>query len=143
MGLLSGLGFGVADLCLGMMSTGEATGGLLIAGTVAAAIALLCLLARSGDPGTAADASASRLALPRPVRAGVLLAVGAGLLDAIGHMGYVHAATRGSMGVAAALVGLFPAVSVLLAVLILRERVRGGQCAGLATAGVGVIAVSV
>ena len=58
----------------------------------------------SGRPATPAVPPACRIGLTTRRRA----AGDAGLLDALGHVGYVHAATRGSMGVAAALVAIFP-----------------------------------
>ena len=73
---------------------------------------------------------------------GLLLAGTAGVLDMLGQIGYVVAATQGSMGVAAALVGLFPGVSVLLAVVILREWIESTQFFGLAVGATGVFLVS-
>ena len=61
-----------------------------------------------------------------------MLAATAGVFDAMGQMSYVHAATRGSMAVAASLVALFPAVVVVLAVVVLREQVVLRQYLGLA-----------
>jgi drug/metabolite transporter (DMT)-like permease len=71
------------------------------------------------------------------------LAAIAGLLDALGHAGYVHAATRGSMGIAAALVATFPAVTVLLAAIFLRERVTRLQLVGFGFGAGGIIFISV
>jgi drug/metabolite transporter (DMT)-like permease len=75
--------------------------------------------------------------------ASVALSVTAGLLDTLGHLGYVHAATRGSMGVAAALVAIFPGVTVLLAAIVLREAITRTQMAGFALGASGIIFISV
>ena len=66
----------------------------------------------------------------------------AGLLDMLGHVGYVHAATRGSMGVAAALVAIFPGVTVLLAALVLQERITRSQLFGFGLGTGGIIFIS-
>ena len=72
----------------------------------------------------------------------VALSVSAGLLDTLGHVGYVHAATRGSMGVAAALVAIFPAVTVLLAAVMLRERITRAQMVGFGLGASGIIFIA-
>ena len=72
----------------------------------------------------------------------VALSVGAGLLDTLGHVGYVHAATRGSMGVAAALVAIFPAVTVLLAAILLRERITRAQMVGFGLGAGGIVFIA-
>jgi drug/metabolite transporter (DMT)-like permease len=75
--------------------------------------------------------------------ASIVLASAAGLLDALGHAGYAHAATRGSMGVAAALVAIFPAVTILLAATVLRERITLGQFVGFGFGAGGILLISV
>jgi len=69
----------------------------------------------------------------------VVLAAMAGALDTLGHIGYVHAATHGSMGVAAALVAVFPGIAVLLAALVFRERVTHAQLVGFARGIAGIL----
>jgi drug/metabolite transporter (DMT)-like permease len=154
-GITSGIGFGAADLCLGVMPPESATAALVATRCIAAAIALVIavLLAtrlspRPVGPGLPAvnsgSGSASQaVAMPLLATSGLLvsiaLAAAAGLLDVLGHFGYVYAATRGSMGVAAALVAIFPAVTVLLAVILLRERITGGQLAGFACGASGIM----
>lgn len=156
-GIVSGMGYGVADLCLGMMPVESSTGALLVARAVAAFLAaslVLVLASRLAAAPAVVRVEDSRLApAAAPGGAGwtlaafvapgvvgsVVLATAAGMFDMVGHMGYVHAATRGSMGVAAALVALFPAVTVALAVLILKERVSHVQLLGFAIAIGGVV----
>lgn len=160
-GFLSGMGYGTADLCLGMMAPEDGAATLLVARAVAASIAVALLLrafALAGGFGPAtASATAGAAAVKRrppvalawlkPPRLMIMLpaaalAVVAGILDAIGHMSYVHVATQGSMAVASALVALFPAVVVVLAVVILRERILGLQYLGLAASVGGVAMLS-
>jgi drug/metabolite transporter (DMT)-like permease len=154
-GVTSGIGFGVADVCLGMMPPESATAALVTTRCVAAAIAVVMavLLATRLSPKPAGSelpvvspgfAPASQ-AVPMPLLASsglllsIVLAAAAGLLDVLGHFGYVYAATRGSMGVAAALVAIFPGVTVLLAVILLRERITAVQLVGFACGASGIM----
>lgn len=160
-GVTSGIAFGAADLCLGTIPPQLATDALLATRCVAAAVALALALifagrlslrpAASGLPAftsgvlSAPDTAipATPMTAPSSASSGLVMSVGlavaAGLLDTLGHYGYVHAATRGSMGVAAALVAIFPGVTVLLAAILLRERITRGQIVGLACGASGIM----
>jgi drug/metabolite transporter (DMT)-like permease len=160
-GIVSGIGYGVADLCLGLVPPDVSTGSLMVTRSVAATVAaglLICYvlhrrLARASSGNGVAQASAegrsASLALsgtsplqPSMLHLGLLLAIVAGAFDTLGHAGYVTSAAQGSMGVAASLVALFPAVSVVLAVVFLKERVSSNQLAGFAASIVGVMLVT-
>ena len=69
-------------------------------------------------------------------------AVGAGALDAAANVSYVLATRAGLFGPAVVLTSLYPAVTVLLARLALRERMRRTQQAGLLLAAVGVVLIA-
>jgi drug/metabolite transporter (DMT)-like permease len=158
-GITGGIGFGVSDLCLGSMSPEMAAGALFVTRGVAAAIALavaltvsLRLLANSAAPAPVQQdgpQDGGPIAWPRSIVASpglatsIALAMTAGLLDTLGHVGYLHAATRGSMAVASALVAVFPGVTVLLAAILLRERITRGQLCGLAFGAGGIVLISV
>jgi drug/metabolite transporter (DMT)-like permease len=69
-------------------------------------------------------------------------AVGAGALDAAANVSYVLATRAGLFGPVVVLTSLYPAVTVLLARLALRERMRRTQQAGLLLAAVGIALIA-
>jgi len=70
-------------------------------------------------------------------------ALGAGVLDACANVCYVLATRAGLFGLAIVLTSLYPGVTVLLARVVLGERTRWAQRAGLALAAAGVVLVTV
>ena len=72
-----------------------------------------------------------------------LTALGAGVLDAGANVCYVLATRAGLFGLAIVLTSLYPGVTVLLARLVLGERTRWAQRAGLALAAAGVVLVTI
>lgn len=81
------------------------------------------------------------LALPRG--GDLLRLAGAAQLDCIATALYAAAITRGALSVVAVVGSLYPVATVLLARVILRERLRRVQAAGVVLAFVGVALVSV
>jgi drug/metabolite transporter (DMT)-like permease len=90
----------------------------------------------------AAAAVLRRGLLPRG--AGWLLptAAGAGVIDVIANVCYVAATRTGMFGLAVVLASLYPGVTVLLARMVLGERLRWVQRAGLGLAGIGILLVA-
>ncbi len=72
-----------------------------------------------------------------------LAAAGSGAIDAIANICYVAAARAGMLGLAVVLTSLYPGVTVLLARLVLGERLRPVQQAGLGLAALGIVLVAV
>lgn len=154
LGLVSGLGYGMADCCLGLMTPATAEGGLVIARSAGTALAVSVLfggwcanvaarasLAYAQDLMRASHDNALlhvvQPSLPEgprwlatPLR-GQLLCCAAGICDCLGQLGFVLAATQGQISVAASLIALYPAITVVLGVWLLRESVRPTQVAGL------------
>jgi drug/metabolite transporter (DMT)-like permease len=66
----------------------------------------------------------------------------AGLLGGVATWAFLVATHHGLLSVAAVLTSLYPAFTVLLAALVLREHVHRVQAAGLALGGVAVVLVA-
>src|SRR6185437_5796787 len=73
---------------------------------------------------------------------GLAAAIGSGVLDASANLCYVLATRAGLLGIAAVLTSLYPGITVLLARIVLRERMQAVQRLGLLLAGVGVVLVT-
>jgi drug/metabolite transporter (DMT)-like permease len=134
-----GLGYGsVSGLAFGMffvLLRNAGTAGVLwpvcaarVAGTVVILGAAVWLGTRPPGPG------AGRWVLPA--------AVGAGVLDASANVCYLLAARAGLFGVAVVIISLYPGITVLLARVLLGERMRAVQRIGLVLAATGVALVT-
>jgi len=64
------------------------------------------------------------------------------VLDASANLCYVLATRAGLFGIAAVLTSLYPGITVLLARVVLGERMQTVQRAGLVLAAIGVILVT-
>jgi len=73
----------------------------------------------------------------------LLAATASGIIDAVANVCYVLATRAGMFGMAVVLTSLYPGITVLLARLVLGERMRPAQRVGLALAAVGVVLVTV
>jgi drug/metabolite transporter (DMT)-like permease len=128
MGAAAGLGFG-AQLILFKMASG---GGVLWAMTTsraAAVAALLVFLAAMPPKG--------------PWRGFWLTGIAAATLDTLGTLLYMRTALLGRLDVAAVICSLYPAGTILLAALVLREWPTKRQMAGMALALGAVVLLSV
>jgi drug/metabolite transporter (DMT)-like permease len=128
MGAAAGLGFG-AQLILFKMASG---GGILWAMTTsraAAVAALLVVLAAMPPKG--------------PWRGFWLTGIAAATLDTLGTLLYMRTALLGRLDVAAVICSLYPAGTILLAALVLREWPTKRQMAGMALALGAVVLLSV
>jgi len=72
----------------------------------------------------------------------LLTAAGAGMIDVIANICYVAATRTGMFGLAVVLASLYPGVTVLLARVVLGERLRWVQRAGLGLAAIGILLVA-
>jgi drug/metabolite transporter (DMT)-like permease len=129
--ILAGLGFGSYFVLAGYGSEGDVAWTLLLSRVAAfPVIALIALVALR------------RAAAVRP-GAGAALALGAiGLLDLGANAAYNHASTIGDLSSVAVASSLYPVVTVMLAALLLGERVQGIQRAGVVVALAGVVMIA-
>lgn len=127
-GLASGGGFGVFFICLGR--TGDDAG---LWPLVAARVSSVALLGVVG-------LCAGRALIPRRVAAGVVVVVG--VLDMTANVCYLLATRRGLLSIVALLASLYPAATVVMARLVLGERLSRIQAAGLAGAGAAVALIA-
>jgi drug/metabolite transporter (DMT)-like permease len=72
----------------------------------------------------------------------LLAAAGAGVIDVVANVCYVAATRTGAFGLAVVLASLYPGFTVLLARVVLGERLRWVQRAGLALAAIGILLVA-
>jgi drug/metabolite transporter (DMT)-like permease len=88
-------------------------------------------------------AALRRSPLPRGVSGRLLLAAaGAGAIDVVATISYVAATRTGLFGLAVVLASLYPGITVLLARVMLGERLRWTQRTGLGLAAIGIILVA-
>jgi drug/metabolite transporter (DMT)-like permease len=125
---LGGIGFGVVFICLAR--TGSNVGLWPLVGTRAASVGVLA---------TGALVTRRPLRPPRPVMPTV---VAAGALDMSANVLYVLAAKQGLLSLVAVLSSLYPASTVVLARVVLKERIGRLQLGGLALAGAGVVLIA-
>ena len=128
-GILAGLAFGLLFTCLGQVPDGAGFWPLVLNQVVG----LLVVAVAAGLLGATW--------VPRQTVAwgGAL----AGALGGIATTAYLLATHHGLLSVSAVITSLYPAFTVLLAALVLRERVHGIQAWGLALCGVAVVLVAV
>ena len=127
-GLWSGLGFGIYFLGSGQIDTEHALTPLALIQAVAF-IPIMLLAALRREP-----------LLPRSRSAWAVLWIGP--LVAAANTAFLWAANLGQLAVTSVLASLYPAVTVALAAVVLRERIRGWQAVGLGLAAFAVILIS-
>jgi drug/metabolite transporter (DMT)-like permease len=115
--MLAGFGFGCFFILISRVSPNTTFGSLAVARLASVVVLLALLLVRR-----------QRIAFPLNLTPLLVLA---GILDAAGNTFFVLAAHTGRLDVAAVLASLYPASTVLLAALLLRERVQRLQAVGI------------
>ncbi|MDQ3722105.1 MAG: DMT family transporter [Actinomycetota bacterium] len=128
--ILAGLGFGSYFVLAEIGSEGDVAWTLLLSRVAGfPIIALVALLAL-------------RRGATRPGVRGVAALAGIGLLDLGANALYNQASTIGELSSVAVASSLYPVVTVMLAALLLGERVQGVQRAGVAVALAGVVMIA-
>lgn len=117
-GVAAGIGFGLLFAALGQVPRAAGYWPLVANQSLSVLVVLACCLAMGGNPWPR----------QRLEYAGVV----SGLLAALAVWCFLLATQRGLLAVSSVLVSLYPAATVVLAVLLLHERVHRPQVAGLA-----------
>lgn len=125
MAVVAGVGFGSYFICLARSDTDSGMWPVVLSRAVSSGLVVPLALSRGEF----------RL-LPRPVAA---LAGWAGALDATANIGFLLASRHGLLSLSGVITSLYPAGTVLLAGIVLKERTSGVQRAGLALAAVAVV----
>jgi len=117
--VFAGLGFGAFLVCIHLAGSESLYWAMAVALATSLVLSLIILIAQGGS-------------LPR---FGALpIAATAGLLDTCGNVSFVLASRYGRLDVAAILSSLYPGVTVLLAWLLLKERITPLQSVGMTAA---------
>ncbi len=128
LGTLAGIGFGCQLVLLKLASSGGVLWSLTwtrIAGVGALLVALSILRTKA------------------PMKAFLAIGIVAGILDTLGNLFYILAAQAGRLDIAAMVSSLYPAGTILLAAILLRERPSRRQMAGIGLALAAVVMLSV
>lgn len=123
-GLAAGLGIGLFNVTVTRVDPTLVFGPLVVVRLTAAVVTILVLVVRRDRPG-----------IPRNALWGV---AAVGLLDLAGNAGFLFAESTGSLAVAAVLSSLYPVGTILLAALILNERITRDHAVGIALAVVAI-----
>jgi len=126
--LASGMAIGAFFVCLARAGSASGLWPLLIA-RVASTVALT----------GAARLAKVPLSIPRAV---LPVVVSCGALDMLANALYLIAVRQGPLGLVATLASLYPASTVLLARVVLSERLQRVQSLGLACAGVAIVLIT-
>jgi drug/metabolite transporter (DMT)-like permease len=127
-GLLAGLGFGLFNVCASRFSVGIVFGPLVLVRAVEAILV-----------GAIVLSAGQRWRVPPGVWP---LAIAVGLGDMAGNAFFVLAAQAGRLDVAAVLSSLYPITTIVLATILLHERVTRSHAAGIAAAAAAIVLVS-
>ena len=131
----SGLGFGALFVLLGETSSDAGLWPLLVARPVAVVVTAAAALALALRAGRSARAII-------PARVAWPVVAGAGVLDITANAIYLAATNAGLLSIVAVLSSLYPAATVVLARIVLGERLHRVQVVGLGLAAGGIAAMA-
>jgi drug/metabolite transporter (DMT)-like permease len=123
-GVLAGLGFGLLFVAMGQVP--EEAGFAPLA--VAQAVGIVCVAATASVLG-------ARWVPHHPSQA---WGVAAGLLSTVAVVAFLLATQAGLLTIASVVTSLYPAITIALAAVLLRERIHAAQAVGLVLCGVAV-----
>ncbi|PJJ65527.1 EamA family transporter [Compostimonas suwonensis] len=112
----------------------RAVNGVIMFGTVAVLALVARLRARARVLASPGEADAAPAAASGGWRPGLLLAICCGLVDALANVVFLIALRSGDLSVVSVLTALYPAGTIILAGIVLKERVAPVQWVGLVLA---------
>jgi len=127
--VVAGLAIGGFNVCIGQLSGTTALAPLVVLRLVQAVI-LVTLILVTRQPWR----------MPRDVPPKL---VGIGLLDMGGNAAFILATQAGALAIAAVLSSLYPVVTVLLAIVFLREHVTRSHAVGIALTAVAIALIAI
>jgi drug/metabolite transporter (DMT)-like permease len=133
MAVVSGSAFAVSIVALSLVSKGAGLAPLLMQRSLGIAVMTPVALVLLFGPWARAER--------RPSRSTVGIALAAGIVDATATMSLLAAIRSGPLAVAAVIGGLYPVSTILLAYLVLHERLHGKERIGVALALAAVVLV--
>jgi drug/metabolite transporter (DMT)-like permease len=127
--VIAGIGFGLFGACIGQLSDGHVFGPLtIVRATEAVMLVGVIVVTRSGW---------------RPPRDLVLAICAVGVLDMAGNGAYILSAQAGSLAIASVLSSMYPVTTVILATIVLRERITRTHALGIALAATAVAMIAI
>lgn len=127
-GVLGGVGIGLFNVVVGAFPEDRIAWPLVII-RGAAFVGTLLIVVAARRPWR----------VPRPVLPAL---VATGFLDLLGNGFYILATQQGRLDVAATLSSLYPVTTIILAVVLLHERVTRSHLAGIVTAAVAIVLIA-
>ena len=126
--LIAGLAIGAFNICVGQFS-GDSAFGLLVIVRLVQALVLGVVIVVGHRPW--------RLSRDLVPNLGLI-----GLLDMGGNAAFILAAAAGELAIAAVLSSLYPVVTVVLAITVLREHVTRSHVVGIAMTGLAIALIA-
>ena len=127
--VVAGVGFGLFGACIGQLTAGHVFGPLtVVRATEAVMLIGVIVVTRSGW---------------RPPRDLVLAICAVGVLEMAGNGAYILSAQAGSLAVASVLSSMYPVTTVILATVVLRERITRTHAVGIALAATAVAMIAI
>lgn len=126
--VLAGLAFALSFVFTGQIPAGTGLWPLVVTRGTASVLVFLVALARRR--------------VGRPAGRALAGAICVGGLDVIANTAMLFAFQSGTLSIGSAVIALYPAVTVTLAIVVLRERVARWQIAGLVLAAVAIVIIS-
>jgi drug/metabolite transporter (DMT)-like permease len=127
-GLLAGVGFGCFAVAVSRVGEGHVLVPMAIIRAAATVLVLLLVLVRR-----------PAWRVPRPL---LPLVAGVGAMDMTATLFYLAAIETGPLAIAAVLAALYPVMTVILAAVVLRERITAVHGLGIAAAAVAIVLIS-